>query len=424
MPGTLLNGRYQIISELGSGGQGKTFLCQDMRLSGNPYCAVKQLQPANTNDPIFLNKAKRLFSQEIEALGKVGDHPQIPRLLDNFEENNEFYLVQEYVEGVSLTQELSPGKPWPENQVIELLREVLEILQFIHQREVIHRDIKPDNIIRRNIDKKLVLIDFGCLKQVGDTQLKTQGGKVLSTMAVGTQGYMAPEQNQGRAFPCSDFYALGMIGIQALTGKNAMELQIQYTNQLTGEVQWQPLAPHVSQNLASILSQMVAYRPSDRFQSATEVLQVLPPPVIGSLNNGGDRQNQTDSLNNGGDVPPIIVYPNFWKRVAAAIIDGMISTIIFAIFSIFGIILDWVYYAVMESSPQQGTLGKMAVGIAVTDLKGKRISFGRATGRYFSMYLTMISFLIGYIIAAFTGKRQTIHDMIAGCLVINKQNQQ
>ncbi|MGK7920988.1 MAG: RDD family protein [Trichodesmium sp.] len=415
MSGALLNGRYRIIRELGSGGQGTTFLCQDMGLSGNPYCAVKQLQPANTNDPIFLHKAKRLFSQEIEALGRVGHHPQIPRLLDNFDENHEFYLVQEYVEGVSLSQELPPGKPWQENQVIEMLREVLQILQYIHQQEVIHRDIKPDNIIRRNIDNKLVLIDFGCLKQVGDTQLKTQGGKVLSTMAVGTEGYMAPEQNQGRAFPCSDFYALGMIGIQALTGKNAMELQMQYTNQLTGEVQWQPLAPHVSQNLASILSQMVAYRASDRFQSATELLQVLPliysPP----------QPPQPTPSPTPPPPTPDIVYANFWKRVAAAIIDGIILTIIIAIFSIFGILLGWVYYAVMESSPQQGTLGKMAVGIAVTDLKGNRISFGRATGRYFSMYLTAISLYIGYIIAAFTGKRQTIHDMIAGCIVINKK---
>ncbi len=121
MSGALLNGRYQIIRELGSGGQGKTFLCQDTKLAGNPDCAVKQLRPANAKDPIFLNKAKRLFAQEIEALGKVGHHPQIPRLLDNFEENNELYLVQEYIEGVSLTQELPPGKIWQENQVIEML---------------------------------------------------------------------------------------------------------------------------------------------------------------------------------------------------------------------------------------------------------------------------------------------------------------
>ena len=402
MSGIFLNGRYKIIRELGFGGQGKTFLCQDMRLSGNPYCAVKQLRPANTNDPIFFDKAKRLFDQEIEALGKVGHHPQIPRLLDNFEENKEFYLVQEYVEGVSLSEELPPGTLWQENKVIEMLREILHILEFIHQKEVIHRDIKPDNIIRRNIDNKLVLIDFGCLKQVGDTQLTTQGGKVLSTMVVGTQGYIAPEQLQGRAFPCSDLYALGMIGIQALTGKSAVELQTQYIDLLTAEVQWKPLAPHVNQNLTSIISKIVAYRAIDRIQTATEVLRVLP--LI--------------------DLPPYpdIVYANFWKRVAAAIIDGIIFIIFLALFKNFGILilLGWVYYAIMESSPQQGTLGKMAVGIAVTDLKGNRISFGRATGRYFCMYLTAITLFIGYIIAAFTGKRQTIHDMIASCLIIKK----
>lgn len=421
MSGIFLNRRYKIIRELGFGGQGKTFLCQDMRLSGNPYCAVKQLRPANTNDPIFFDKAKRLFDQEIEALGKVGHHPQIPRLLDNFEENKEFYLVQEYVEGVSLSEELPPGKLWQENKVIEMLREILHILEFIHQKEVIHRDIKPDNIIRRNIDNKLVLIDFGCLKQVGDTQLTTQGGKVLSTMAVGTQGYIAPEQLQGRAFPCSDLYALGMIGIQALTGKSAVELQTQYIDLLTAEVQWKPLAPHVNQNLTSIISEIVAYRAIDRIQTATEVLQVLPLIYLSPY--------------------PDIVYANFWKRVAAAIIDGIIFIIFLALFKNFGILilLGWVYYAIMESSPQQGTLGKMAVGIAVTDLKGNRISFGRATGRYFCMYLTAITFVIyifidtyfgicltaitlaiDYIIAAFTGKRQTIRDMIASCLIIKK----
>ena len=419
MSGIFLNGRYKIIRELGFGGQGKTFLCQDMRLSGNPYCAVKQLRPANTNDPIFFDKAKRLFDQEIEALGKVGHHPQIPRLLDNFEENKEFYLVQEYVEGVSLSKELPPGKLWQENKVIEMLREILHILEFIHQKEVIHRDIKPDNIIRRNIDNKLVLIDFGCLKQVGDTQLTTQGGKVLSTMVVGTQGYIAPEQLQGRAFPCSDLYALGMIGIQALTGKSAVDLQRDHTDKLTAEVQWKPLAPHVNQNLTSIISKIVAYRAIDRIQTATEVLQVLPLIDLSPY--------------------PDIVYANFWKRVAAAIIDSIILIIFLALFKIFGILLGWVYYAIMESSPQQGTLGKMAVGIAVTDLKGNRISFGRATGRYFCMYLTAITFVIyiftdtyfgicltaitlaiDYIIAAFTGKRQTIHDMIASCLIIKK----
>ena len=435
MSGIFLNGRYKIIRELGFGGQGKTFLCQDMRLSGNPYCAVKQLRPANTNDPIFFDKAKRLFDQEIEALGKVGHHPQIPRLLDNFEENKEFYLVQEYVEGVSLSEELPPGTLWQENKVIEMLREILHILEFIHQKEVIHRDIKPDNIIRRNIDNKLVLIDFGCLKQVGDTQLTTQGGKVLSTMAVGTQGYIAPEQLQGRAFPCSDLYALGMIGIQALTGKSAVELQTQYIDLLTAEVQWKPLAPHVNQNLTSIISKIVAYRAIDRIQTATEVLRVLP---LIDLPQPEELEEFEDSGTPDSDTPDI-VYANFWKRVAAAIIDGIIFIIFLALFQKFGILLGWAYYAIMESSPQQGTLGKMAVGIAVTDLKGNRISFGRATGRYFCMYLTAITFVIyiftdtyfgicltaitlaiDYIIAAFTGKRQTIRDMIASCLIIKK----
>ncbi|HUU41684.1 MAG TPA: RDD family protein [Desulfatiglandales bacterium] len=133
-------------------------------------------------------------------------------------------------------------------------------------------------------------------------------------------------------------------------------------------------------------------------------------------------------------------YGGFWKRVAAAIIDGFILIFIMLIIgslapgigsgmlgdagspgTLLGIIIGWLYYAMMESSSKQGTLGKMALGIKVTDLSGNKITFGRATGRHFSKYISAIILFIGYLMVAFTAKKQGLHDMIAGCLVVNSR---
>ena len=269
MNGQILKGRYQIVRELGSGGQGITYLTKDTQLSGTPDCVVKQLRPA---DPKTLDLARRLFKQEINALGQLGDHPQIPRLLDHFEEGGEFYLIQQYIAGHPLSQDIVPGQPWSENQVNGMLRELLPILDFIHSRGVIHRDIKPNNIIRRSFDQKLVLIDFGSIKQVISPELiVTQQNQVKTTVVVGTEGYMPPQQKQGNVFPSSDLYAIGMIGIEAATGIGAIDLQMQYSDPLTGEFIWRHLAPQISDHLANILSKMVAYVPGNRYQSAKDV---------------------------------------------------------------------------------------------------------------------------------------------------------
>ncbi|MFM6401002.1 serine/threonine protein kinase, partial [Planktothrix sp.] len=140
MNGRILKGRFQIVRELGTGGQGITYLTKDTKLSGTPDCVVKQLRPA---DPKTLDLARRLFEQEINALGRLGDHPQIPRLLDHFDEGDQFYLAQQYIQGDPLSQYIVPSQPWSENQVNGMLRELLPILDFIHNEGVIHRDIKP-----------------------------------------------------------------------------------------------------------------------------------------------------------------------------------------------------------------------------------------------------------------------------------------
>lgn len=268
MLGKLLDRRYQVTQVLGSGGFGKTYLAQDTRRPGNPICVVKQLKPISS-DTGFLETARRLFTSEAETLEQLGNHDEIPRLLAYFEEDNEFFLVQEWIEGHTLTEELQPGLRWEESRVIELLTEVLNIIQFVHNRGVIHRDIKPDNLIRRNSDRKLVLVDFGAVKQM-HTQLATNYAH-SNTIAVGTPGYMSSEQARGQPRPNSDIYSLGVIAIQAVTGLTTMQMQ---DDQNTGEILWEHLAS-VSRGLAAIITKMVRYHFKDRYQSATEVLQAL-----------------------------------------------------------------------------------------------------------------------------------------------------
>ncbi|MEO1184910.1 MAG: protein kinase, partial [Cyanobacteria bacterium J06636_27] len=152
----ILSGRYQILEELGRGGFGITYIAQDLQRPGNPQCVVKLFEPASI-DPYTLSAGKKLFDREAEALEKLGNHDQIPRLLAHFEDNQKFYLVQEYIEGHDLSEELLPNEQLSEVAVIQLLEDILEVLAFVHEQDVIHRDIKPSNIRRRKSDGKLVL---------------------------------------------------------------------------------------------------------------------------------------------------------------------------------------------------------------------------------------------------------------------------
>ncbi len=294
MIGKLLDHRYQVIRVLAMGGFGQTYIAQDTRRPGNPICVVKHLKPGT--DPRVFDTAKRLFNSEAETLEKLGNHDQIPRLLAYFDENQEFYLVQEYVEGHTLAEELIPGKRWSESQVIQLLQEVLEILEFVHRQGVIHRDIKPDNIIRRASDNKFVLVDFGAVKQLR-TQLVTVGGQASATVVIGTPGYMPTEQGQGKPRPNSDIYSLGIIAIQALTGLQATELQ---EDPETGEIIWQQSVT-VNYRLAAVLSKMVRYHFKDRYQNATEALQackdaINPVPVLSTPQESAKSRPQVSRL--------------------------------------------------------------------------------------------------------------------------------
>lgn len=269
MLGRLLAGRYKVVKVLGSGGFGHTYIAEDTQRPGNPWCVLKHLSFSSSN-PDVLQHVRRLFQTEAETLERLGRHDQIPQLLAYFEENQEFYLVQEFIEGHPLSDELVRGKRCTQAQVVDLLEDVLGVLAFVHEQQVIHRDIKPENLIRRYQDNRLVLIDFGAVKTIGTTIAATQPDTSLS-LPIYTSGYGASEQCMGKPQFCSDIYALGMIAIQALTGLRPSQLP-QDPNTL--ETVWRDQV-QVREELASILDQMVKYHPSQRFQSATEVLHAL-----------------------------------------------------------------------------------------------------------------------------------------------------
>ncbi|MDJ0634470.1 MAG: serine/threonine-protein kinase [Xenococcaceae cyanobacterium MO_188.B29] len=265
----LLGGRYRVLQALGEGGLAKTYIAEDHHRPGHPKCAVKFLKLAS-HEPDFLPTARRLFKKEAEILEKLGHHDQIPQSFAYFEENQEFYLVQEFIEGHTLRTELPRGQRWFESQVIQMLQDVLQILEFVHSFGVIHRDINPNNLIRRQKDNRLVLIDFGAVKQVRTPNIATQELVTQKTISIGTKGYMPTEQVRGKPRFSSDIYALGMIAIQAITGLHPINFQ----EDSEGEIIWQECAK-VSDELAAILTKMVRYHFQDRYQSVSEVLQAL-----------------------------------------------------------------------------------------------------------------------------------------------------
>jgi eukaryotic-like serine/threonine-protein kinase len=274
----LLGERYQVVEVLSQGIFCQTYITQDTHLLDHPTCVVKHFLPSN-QCPIPVEIRRRLFIREAEALKKLDNYDLVPHLLTYFEDNLEFYLVQEFIEGHPLSVELAPGHRWSESKVFQLLREILEILSYVHSHGLIHRDVKPSNIIRRKQDNRLVLIDFGAVKPIWNQLVREQGQTSIfipleyTTIAIGTPGYMPNEQERGRPRFNSDIYALGMIGIQALTGVHPTHLPEDHS---TGEVIWQHLA-QVNPQLASVLNKMVHYHFKDRYKLAQEVLEDLQP---------------------------------------------------------------------------------------------------------------------------------------------------
>ncbi len=267
----LLNNRYQVIQVLGAGGFGETFLAEDTYMPSRRRCVIKQLKPIS-NDPKIYQIIQQRFEREAATLEYLGEaHDQIPQLFAYFSENGLFYLVQEWVHGQTLTNVIQSQGQLQENTVREILLSLLSVLDYVHSKGIIHRDIKPDNIILREIDNKPVLIDFGAVKETIRTTINAAGHPTQS-LIIGTPGFMPSEQAIGRPVYATDIYSLGLTAIYLLTGKYPQALE---THPHTGQIIWQDYAEGVSPQLAMVLTQAIEPRTSDRYTTAAKMLHAL-----------------------------------------------------------------------------------------------------------------------------------------------------
>lgn len=266
-----LNNRYQIIRSLAAGGFGHTFLAEDTHLPSRRRCVIKQLKPIAQNAQVYQLTQQR-FQREATILEKLGEsHDQIPQLYAYFEENQEFYLVQEFIEGETLTEQIQKQGKLSDRTVQNILINILPILEFIHTQGIIHRDIKPDNIILRQRDNKPVLIDFGALKETMITAVNSQGNPTHS-MVIGTPGFMSVEQAAGKPIYSSDLYSLGLTAIYLLTGKLPQELEV---DPQTSEFIWHQYAANIDPTLIAVLDRSIKSHPRDRYSTARQMLDAL-----------------------------------------------------------------------------------------------------------------------------------------------------
>ncbi|WP_293146281.1 protein kinase [Microcoleus sp. bin48.metabat.b7b8b9.023] len=278
----LLRERYRAIKPLGRGGFGRTFLAVDEDKPSKPRCAIKQFFPLSQGTS-SAEKAAELFNREAVRLDELGKHPQIPELLAHFQQERYQYLVQEFIEGENLQQELARSGPFSESQVLRLLKDLLPVLQFVHDRNVIHRDIKPPNIIRRRVSQtpiiytyptltgELVLVDFGAAKLV-------EGLRETGTV-IGSPEFVAPEQIRGQAVYASDLYSLGVTCIYLLTQISPFDLF-----DINQDVWvWRDfLKVQIDPKLSRILDKAIEPSLSRRYKSVAEVLQDLQPQQSGA----------------------------------------------------------------------------------------------------------------------------------------------
>ncbi|EFA68509.1 protein kinase domain-containing protein [Cylindrospermopsis raciborskii] len=258
---SLLINRYEIINPLGSGGFGETFLARDTQMPSQRLVVIKHLKPALQNSHSSTELIENLFQKEAAVLEELGNHcSQIPQLYSYFSEEGEFYLVQEYIEGKNLSQ---VGQIKPEHATV-ILSSLLNTLKYVHSKNIIHRDIKPENIILRDSDRLPVLIDFGAVKEtMGVVTLGS--GSTVSSVVVGTRGFMAPEQTAGRPVFSTDLYALGLTIIYALTQRLPIEFSI---SQLTGEIDWTSYVPNLDPKLVQVLNKSIKIDLGSRYLTA------------------------------------------------------------------------------------------------------------------------------------------------------------
>lgn len=294
--GKLLRQRYYIVQQLGTSSFSPAYLAEDRDFPPTTYCVIKIIQFEHSNKNLNpqseqWQNLQKYFIAETNKIKRLGKHPQIPQLLDYFEENWQFYLVQEFIEGENLEQIVEKGL-LSETDAIKMLRDVLKILDFVHQQGVIHQDIQPSNLILRRQDNKMSLINFGEIKQISlkvNSQLEDSPPQII-----GKLGYVTPEQKKGQPNFTSDIYALGKTVIYALSCKsphkvNLQTIELDNLTKNLSEYEAQHTLTKISPRLTNILNKMVKQDYRERYQSAVEVLTelereenvvYLPPPFL------------------------------------------------------------------------------------------------------------------------------------------------
>lgn len=261
----LLQQRYRAIRPLSAGGFSRTFLGIDLG-DGNRECVIKQFHCPTLEGEAY-QKAIDLFEREIERLQELGPHPLIPDFYAAIEQDGRSYIVQEWVDGLTLEQELAQNTAMSEAQILQILKELLPVLHFIHEHRVIHRDIKPANIVRRTCDRQLMLIDFGAAKVVDNASMHS------SDTRIGSAGYAAPEQLYGQASFATDIYSLGVTCLHLLTAIEPFDLY----DCNEGKFVWRHFLVDktISGELGRVLDRMTAAAPMQRYSSAIAVMEAL-----------------------------------------------------------------------------------------------------------------------------------------------------
>lgn len=284
----LLDGRYRVVQVLTTEVWGQIYLAQDTRRPSQPQCVIQHVKPIAV-EPEYQDAIRHLFVREAAILEKLADHDQIPQLLACFEDEEGFYLVQEFVNGYPLSLELQPEHPWTESEVVQFLLDCLEPLAFVHNQGIRHGNLSPENLVRRVQDNKLVLVGFDSVRQLHLSLLALHGQKTLHT-EIGDRGYQAPEHLKGNPCFASDVYAIGKIALQALTGVHASVIPIEPK---TGKVHWQTLESDANnrfrEDLKAFLDRMVHYDCKQRFNSAEEAFAAVQQLIKSAAVKAGDR---------------------------------------------------------------------------------------------------------------------------------------
>lgn len=268
--------RFRLIRELEEGNFGKTFLAQDLH-NGGRNCVIKKFLP-NLSQPekicdLYNQKARNLFKDEAILLGILGNHNQVPNLIANFQDKDDFYIVQEYIDGENLHSELENNGIFSEQKMWAFLIKISTALEYVHSHKIVHRDINPRNIMRRFSDDQIFLIDFGSAKQIHTTP-STKTNMTLDGTTLGTRGYTPYRQyHLGKVDYSNDIFSVGATCFHLMTNLYPPELYNRIGN---GDKWVEHFLPYLngnySENLVSIIEKMLVQGVDTRYVSVSEMI--------------------------------------------------------------------------------------------------------------------------------------------------------